>query len=123
MPLSNFLKWCQESKLRKKHTGTSAGKKELVPPSFINPQSQSPFFRLPLEIRITIYELLFGDRPIHYERDWNETEKKWVVNSFVCFEPFERIDWDECAGRGGANAAKFWEMWKDTGALALCWKG
>ncbi|KAJ5552310.1 hypothetical protein N7494_001688 [Penicillium frequentans] len=63
---------------------SSDDKEPLEPPSSINPQIQSPLFRLPVEIRIAIYQLLFGNRVLHCERDCVDGKrKKWFFYSFI----------------------------------------
>ncbi|KAJ5667623.1 hypothetical protein N7507_003487 [Penicillium longicatenatum] len=122
MPLSKFVKWCQKHSL----TSSSDHKEPLEPPSSINPQIQSPLFRLPVEIRIEIYRLLFGNRVLHCERDWiDEKRKKWFLYAFVCFADCERLDWDDCAGRsreGQRNATNEYGLFFDTGLLRTCWR-
>lgn len=142
MPLSKFVKWCQkhskffhiESKgnsliieiVTKGLALSSDDKKFLEPPSSINPQIQSPLFRLPVELRIAIYQLLFGNRVLHCERDCVDGKrKKWFLYSFVCFADCERLDWDDCASRGAEgqrNATNEFGHFFDTGLLHACWR-
>ena len=141
MPLSKFVKWCQQhsksvhlefkgninyGNCTKGFTSSSNHKEPLEPPSSINPQMQSPLFRLPVEIRLEIYRLLFGNRVIHCERDCvDEKRKKWFLHSFVCFADCERLDWDDCAGRGREgqwNATNEYGLFFDAGLLRTCWR-
>jgi hypothetical protein len=74
-------------------TSSSDHKKPLETPPSINPQIQSPLFGLPVEISIAIYQLLFGNRVLHCERDCvDEKGKKWLLYAFVCFAGCERLD-------------------------------
>lgn len=99
---------------------------ELQEPLSINPQPESPLFTLPAEIRIIIYQFLFGKRPIHYEREWtNEKKKQWAVYSFVCYAECKRLDWDFCAGssRGASDVPRnYWGMYIDLSLLYSCWR-
>ncbi|KAJ5559899.1 hypothetical protein N7513_002298 [Penicillium frequentans] len=67
------------------------------------------------KIRIIIYEILFGNRSLHYQREWVEETKTWVVYSYGCYSPFERVDRDECqlSPKNGPSVAAFWGMWID----------
>ncbi|KAJ5933734.1 hypothetical protein N7454_006063 [Penicillium verhagenii] len=122
----DFLKRYMERRVKSNnHPATNVLQKKPYPcQSSINSQSQSIFFTIPPEIRIIIYELLFGNRSLHYQCDWVEETRNWVVYSYGCYSQSERVDWDFCPADGShaPSNAVYWGMWTDVGFLFSCWK-
>ncbi|KAJ5751681.1 hypothetical protein N7520_008598 [Penicillium odoratum] len=84
MPFDFLKRYIERRVKSNKHPASNVHQKKLYPcQSSINSQSQSIFFTLPPEIRIIIYELLFGNRSLHYQCDWVEETRNWVIYSYT----------------------------------------